>query len=222
MPLDPSSTALDIPIIAFVSNKGGVTKTTTAAATAVQLAKAGFRVRVADLDAGQDTLTDWHRDRVRLGIEPTLSVQLYRTPADALRDARDYDILILDGPAKASTSTLAIAKAATLVVHPVQPSLADMRPAVKTFNELVNRDIPRERLRFLLARVDTDAEGETARAYLNESGFGVIDGWIPNRPAYRQAQDGGRAITEASYVGLRETAKKVIRGLVKEATKAYE
>jgi hypothetical protein len=43
-----------------------------------------------------------------------------------------------------------------------------------------------------------------------------------NRPAYRQAQDGGRAITEASYVGLRETAKKVIRGLVKEATKAYE
>ena len=113
MPLDPSSTALDIPIIAFVSNKGGVTKTTTAAATAVQLAKAGFRVRVADLDAGQDTLTDWHRDRVRLGIEPTLSVQLYRTPADALRDARDYDILILDGPAKASTSTLAISGAST-------------------------------------------------------------------------------------------------------------
>ena len=68
----------------------------------------------------------------------------------------------------------------------------------------------------------TDAEGEAARAYLTESGFGVVNGWIPNRPAYRQAQDGGRAITEASYVGLRETAKKVIRELVKEATKAYE
>jgi chromosome partitioning protein len=54
-----------------------------------------------------------------------------------------------------------------------------------------------------------------------ESGYGVIAGWIPNRPAYRQAQDDGRAITEASYVGLRETAKKVIRDLVEEATKAY-
>jgi chromosome partitioning protein len=211
----------DIPVIAFVSNKGGVTKTTTAAAAAVELAKAGFAVRVADLDAGQDTLTDWHRDRVRRGLEPALSVQLYRSPADALRDTANYDILILDGPAKASTSTLAIARASTLVVHPVQPSLADMRPAVKTFNELVARDIPRDRLRFLIARVDTDAEADAARSYLTEAGYGVITGWVPNRPAYRQAQDDGRAITEASYVGLRETAKKVIRALIEEATRVY-
>ncbi|WP_310707558.1 nucleotide-binding protein, partial [Burkholderia multivorans] len=50
-------------IVAFVSQKGGVGKSTLARALAREAAAGGLRVKVADLDTQQGTAVDWHRLR---------------------------------------------------------------------------------------------------------------------------------------------------------------
>ena len=47
-------------IIAFVSQKGGVGKSTLARALAREAAAAGLKTKIADLDTQQGTSVDWH------------------------------------------------------------------------------------------------------------------------------------------------------------------
>src|ERR1700759_4434387 len=92
-------------VIAFVSQKGGVGKSTLARALAREAAASGLMVKVADLDPDQATIVDWHKVRTQRAVEPQLSVELFRTPAQALAAAARHDLLVIDGPAKASLST---------------------------------------------------------------------------------------------------------------------
>lgn len=89
-------------VVAFVSQKGGVGKSTLARALAREAAAGGLRVKVADLDTQQGTSVDWHRQRLQAGIEPAVSVEAFATAAQALAVADGYDILIIDGPARTS------------------------------------------------------------------------------------------------------------------------
>ena len=91
-------------IIAFVSQKGGVGKSTLARALAREATVSGLRVKIADLDTQQGTSVDWHRTRLNANIDPVVSVEAYRTAAQALRQAAHYDLLVIDGPARASAS----------------------------------------------------------------------------------------------------------------------
>ena len=72
-------------VVAFVSQKGGVGKSTLARALAREGAKAGLRVKLADLDTQQGTSVDWHRTRLAAGIEPVISAEAY---ADLEREWR--------------------------------------------------------------------------------------------------------------------------------------
>ena len=68
-------------IVAFVSQKGGVGKSTLSRALAREVAIGGLRVKIADLDTQQGTSVDWHRLRLSQGIEPTVSVEAFSTAA---------------------------------------------------------------------------------------------------------------------------------------------
>jgi hypothetical protein len=57
------------------------------------------------------------------------------------------DLLVIDGPARASAGTLELARQSDLVVQPSGCGLDDLRPAVLLFHELLAAGIPRERLR---------------------------------------------------------------------------
>lgn len=201
-------------VIAFVSQKGGVGKSTLARALGREAAAGGLRVKVADLDTQQGTTVDWNRARLDAGIEPSISVESFKTASQALAVADHFDILILDGPARTSQATLDIAKAASLVVQPTGASLDDLRPAVREFHALVKAGIPRERLAFALNRIGTDAEEADARAYLAEAGYSVLSGCLVERPAYRKAQNGGYAVTETRYAALNSRADALIQSLI--------
>jgi chromosome partitioning protein len=71
-------------VVAFVSQKGGVGKSTLARALAREAAAGGLRVKVADLDIQQGTLVNWQRRRLATGQEPTVSVESFRSAASAL------------------------------------------------------------------------------------------------------------------------------------------
>lgn len=205
-------------VIAFVSQKGGVGKSTLARALAREAAAGGLRVKVADLDTQQGTSVDWHRQRLQAGIEPAVSVEAFATAAQALAVADGYDILIIDGPARTSQATTEIAKAANLVVQPSGASLDDLRPAVREFHALVKAGIPNARLIFALNRIGTITEEADARAYLEEAGYSVLAGCLLERPAYRQAQNAGHAITETRFSSLRIQADELIQSLIDKAT----
>ena len=205
-------------VVAFVSQKGGVGKSTLSRALAREAAAGGLRVKVADLDTQQGTSVDWHRQRLNASIEPVVSVEAFATAAQALGVANGFDILILDGPARTSQATLEIARAANMVVQPTGASLDDLRPAVREFHALVKAGLPPARLAFALNRIGTPAEEAETRAYLVEAGYAVLDGCLLERPAYRQAQNAGHAITETRYVALNERADALIQSLIDRVT----
>lgn len=205
-------------VVAFVSQKGGVGKSTLSRALAREAAAGGLRVKVADLDTQQGTSVDWHRQRLSASIEPVVSVEAFATAAQALGVANGFDILILDGPARTSQATLEIARAANLVVQPTGASLDDLRPAVREFHALVKAGVPSARLAFALNRIGTPTEEAETRAYLVEAGYAVLDGCLLERPAYRQAQNAGHAITETRYAALNERADTLIQSLIDRVT----
>ena len=55
-------------IISFISQKGGVGKSTLTRALAREAAAGEMSVKVADLDTDQATVVDWHR--LRLLVQP--------------------------------------------------------------------------------------------------------------------------------------------------------
>ena len=205
-------------IVAFVSQKGGVGKSTLARALAREAAAGGLRVKVADLDTQQGTSVDWHRLRLSHGIEPVVSVEAFATAAQALAAAENFDLLIIDGPARTSQATLEIAWAADLVVQPSGASRDDLIPAVREFHALIKAGVPHERLAFALNRIGTPAEEASARLYLEQAGYNVLDGCLRDRPAYRQAQNSGKAITETHYTQLNEQADTLIQSLIDRIT----
>jgi chromosome partitioning protein len=201
-------------VIAFVSQKGGVGKSTLARGLAREAAKSGLAVKIADLDTQQGTSVEWHRRRLNEGVEPVVSVEGYKTAEQALSQAVHYDLLIIDAPARASEGTQKIAERAQLVVQPTNPALDDLGPAVRLFHELIKEGIPKSRLVFALNHVLTETEEVAAREYIREAGYAVLQGYIPSKTSYRDAQNHGRAITETRYGALNEKADSLIQALI--------
>lgn len=201
-------------IIAFVSQKGGVGKSTLARALGREAAKSGLEVKIADLDTQQGTAVDWYRMRLDTNIKPVVPVELFRTAQQALAVANRYDLLIIDGPARTSKGTLEIAMVANLVVQPTGASLDDLRPAVREFHALIKAGVPKDKLIFALNHIGTEAEAAEAREYIIEGGYVVLSGYLPERPGYRKAQNMGYAITETRFSGLNEKADALVQTLI--------
>ena len=201
-------------IIGFISQKGGVGKSTLARGLSREAAQNGLSVKLADLDTQQGTSVDWYRRRLNNGVEPVFSVESFKTAAQAIKLADEFDLLLLDGPARASSATLEIAKAASLVVQPSGASVDDLRPAILTFHELVKAGIPLTRLAFALCRIGTDAEEAEARSYIDQAGYSTLEGSLPERPSYRQASNAGLSITETRYPHLNQRADKLMQSMV--------
>jgi chromosome partitioning protein len=200
--------------IAFVSQKGGVGKSALARSLAVEASRAGISVKIADLDTQQKTAVDWNGRRLEAGIEPVVEVQMFGTAAQAIQAASDFDLLIIDGPARFSKATAEIAKAADLVVQPTGGTLDDMLPGVREFHALLKAGVPAKRLAFALTKVPSDVIEREAREYLEAAGYAVLGGSLLFKAAYGKALDVGRAVTETSYVTLNDQALTLINALV--------
>ena len=118
--------------IAIVGQKGGTGKTTLAENLAVAAAKARHTVAVIDLDP-QTTATNWH-DRREAETPTVVSCQVARLRF-VLEEARKngVEMVFLDGPAKNAEAMLEAAKAAHIVLVPIQPVINDIEtlPAIR-------------------------------------------------------------------------------------------
>ena len=199
-------------IVGFVSQKGGTGKSTLARALGAVVAHAGLKVRIADLDAQQQTVLEWDKTRQQNSLEP-IEVEAFDNAADALESAAKDELLIIDAPAHTNRGTLDIAQSAAIVVQPSGASLDDLRPAVLLFHELVQAGIPRNRLVIALCRILSQAEEDMARAYITKAGYDVLPGCIPERTAYREAHNRGQAVTETKHKALNARVDELMEGL---------
>ena len=198
-------------IIAFVSQKGGVGKSTLSRALAREAAHNGLKVKIADLDTQQGTSIDWHRTCLQAGIKPVVAAEAF-TAAQALKTAEHYDLLIIDGPARTSSGTLDIAKVANLVVQPTGASRMICCPPCANSTRSSRPAFPR--LKWCSRSITSGRRRKRpeARAYIAEAGYAVLDGgW---RAAYRKAQNTGHAVTETSFRNLNTKADALIQALI--------
>ena len=200
-------------VVSFISQKGGVGKSTLARAL-LAVAAHGLKVRLADLDPRQASVVAWERTRERNAVLPPCEVVPYATLQDALAASADVDLLIIDAPGSTSRTTADIVRHSHLVVQPTGASADDLQPTVLTFHELVKAGLPRGRLVAAICRVLSAGEAGVVRAYMKDAGYEVLPGAIFERTAYRQAQNRGQAITETSVAALNKQADALIEALL--------
>ncbi|MCE8169283.1 MAG: ParA family protein [Candidatus Moeniiplasma glomeromycotorum] len=204
-----------VKIIAFISQKGGVGKSTLARALAVEATKRGLKVLLADCDPQQKTSFEWTQWRKENNITPSITSQIFNSVKEIWPLTKNYDLIIIDAPARTSQATQEIAQQANLLVQPVGASRDDLLPAIREFNALKAQGIKKDKLCFVLNHLSTPAEVSATQAYLRESGYPFIRIFLYERASYRQAQNEGKSITESNFPSLKEQAQALINELLK-------
>ena len=202
-------------VISFISQKGGVGKSTLARALAAVAGHAGVKLLLADLDPQQNTVLRWQRIRVQNPKAPPIRVEGFKKVDAALDAGVESDLIIIDTPGNVTASTLEAVQKSHLVVQPTGPGLDDLDPAVLLFHELTNAGIPRSRLVLALCRTQNRKEEDEARAYLVGAGYAVLEASIPEKASYRTAQNNGLGLTETKERALNERADRLVAELLK-------
>lgn len=199
-------------IVSFISQKGGVGKSTLARLLGVEMARAGWRVLIADLDANQGTATEWKVRRDREELEPDVDVMKLRSVERAVKEAARYDLGILDGPAHAERGGVTMARASELVILPAGYSLDDLEPVVKLAYELEGAGVDMSKIRVALGRVRGSAkEGRGVRTYLQRAGLATFSAELRELATIRQAHMTGRCASETSHPKINDEARTVAR-----------
>jgi chromosome partitioning protein len=120
-----------VKIIAFISQKGGVGKTTLAIHLAVAFAADGLNVAVLDLDP-QASAAEWKdfREQEMPGVIAIPSSRLPKVLKEL--EGTGANIVILDTAPHSEGTALDAARAADLILVPCQPSIMDLRAMRKT------------------------------------------------------------------------------------------
>lgn len=202
-------------IISLISQKGGVGKSTLARLLAVEIAKANWRVKIADLDPAQGTATKWKARRDVSGLQPDVAVEKFRTVERAIRDAEHFDLMILDGPAHAEKGGRVMAQASDLIVIPTGYSLDDMEPQIEAAYELEDAGIVSEKILFVFCRAKgSDAEDMAARNYLRKARLTALNSVLPELASIRQGHAEGRAASEVPFPKVQQKAVDVAQQVV--------
>lgn len=209
-------------VVSFVSQKGGVGKSTLARALAAVAGHAGVRLLLADLDPQQRTVSKWQKLRAQNALAPAIEVAGFRTIDEAIAAGAKRDLIIIDTPGSVTRVTLDIVRKSHLVVQPTGPGLDDLEPAVLLFHELSAAGIPRERLVMVLCRTATKREEDDARRYIADTGYDLLRSSIPERAVYRAAQNRGLGLTETHERALNQRADEVLSELLKRVGAAIE
>lgn len=192
-------------VVACLSQKGGVGKSTLTRLIATAYATHHYRVKIADLNLKQKTSVDWAAVRLTNGIEPEVGAEPFARVKTALE--QDYDLIVFDGKPDSEGETLEAAKAAHAIIIPTGPSVDDLKPQIQLAAEMIARGIERKRILFVINKTTDSAQNiQFAKDNIQAAGFQVATHDIPMKTGYQLAQNIGRSISETNYLKLNEKA----------------
>ena len=181
-------------ILAVLGQKGGNAKTTTALGVAVAATAAGKTVVVIDLDP-QPSAANWGDRR------GTDSPAVIACPAARLRPVLEgagkqgVDLVIIDTPGKSADASIEAAKAADMVLLPIQPHLGDIETLRNVKDILTLAGNPPAAVVVSRARLQGRRHIETAEA-VKAMGFDVCPVVLFDRAAHYDAGMVGKTATE--------------------------
>lgn len=197
-------------IIAFISQKGGVGKSTLAQSLVISAQHAGYSVFLADCDAQQQTSYDWARLRQKNKLTPIES-RVFNTVEECLNSVHQYkyDLLVIDGPARISVGTLKLALKADLLVQPTSSSAFDLFPVLREYKSLRERGISREKLLVVANRILGPNDYEIIYNSCANAGFDCLSAFLPERSSYKQNSSEGLSLVENVFTSLRNKAQEL-------------
>src|SRR5688572_12587596 len=205
--------------IGIVSQKGGVGKSTLCRLIACEYAKAGWSVKIADLDVAQGTCYDWQSRRMSNKVTPDVPVERFSSISQALKFSHVYDLLVFDGKPYATSQTLEIANTANSLILPTGLALDDLRPSVLLAGELENKGVDTQKLAFAFCRIgESEGELQDARQYITDAGYSILAGTMPEKTGYRRASDQGRSPTETRFPSLNKKADLLAQSIIDKVT----
>jgi len=208
-------------IIAFLSPKGGVGRTTLALQVAGELSRTAERVTVIDADP-QESALDWALARTRSECPRRFAVigLARETLQLEVPDiARANDHVVIDGPPRITKLTRSAINAADLVVIPVQPSPLDLWANHEIVRMVKEAQAFRPRLTavFLANRVIVGTIISRALTEsLSRSGIAKLKAQVSQRVMFAECSASGRLASELEAHGR---AAEEIRELTNEIRK---
>ena len=173
-------------VIAVVSSKGGVAKTTTSAIMASILTEHGRTAALVDLDP-QGSLSLWRSmaedDGQGLAV-PVYGLRSTQTLADDLARI-SADVIVIDAPPQDGRMMAAAMSVADLVVVPSSPSDADLDRALLTAEVAFNR--ARSAVLLLTMAPQRDADTAEAREVLEAAEWPVLENSVRHLVAIRRS-----------------------------------
>jgi len=203
--------------VSFVSQKGGVGKSTLARLFAVGAAHRGHTALLADFDLEQLTCVEWNAMRQRAGIEPEIDARSFKSLKKLHKADDNIDFVIADTRGLADDLTKELAEESDVVFLPTGTSSDDLRPTLALARKLAKRGAE-GRIVLVLSKVGR-SETQLARAIeaIAEAGFELLDEQWPLRDGFQGDLDAGRAGREARNPHLREAAERMEAALMKRA-----
>jgi chromosome partitioning protein len=201
-------------IIGIVSQKGGVGKSTLSRLLAVEYARNEYAVKIADMDLSQGTVSEWNRTRMSRDFTPLVSVETYNSINEALKQGKNFDLIVFDGAPHATRMTLDIALQSDYVIMPTGVTLDDLRPTIRLAHEFVSKGVPAAKIGIVLSRVGaSNNEINSARRYITEGGYFVL-GTLPEKTSIGQAHDIGKAANETAFKTINDNVDELIQAIV--------
>jgi chromosome partitioning protein len=183
-------------VLSVGGQKGGTGKSTVAQGIAVEAARSGRMVLLADLDAKQATSAEWAKRRKAAGHKPAVEARL--TSQRMVWELSPLcNLLVIDAPGYADNATLELAQRSNLLVLTTGTNLIELEPTVLLMRELLERGVAKEKVAVALVRVIDREREQEARNYLKAAGIEALErslGW------YKTLNDiatDGRAVTES-------------------------
>lgn len=205
-------------IIAFVSQKGGVGKSTLAAAFAWELHSRGQRVLVVDADP-QGTVRVTGEIAAEQGQEApsivAMGQDLHR-PDQLPRLAQAFDHCIIDTPGRQGAIMRAALMVADVALVPSGQSAADAWGVLETVELVQQAQVIRPQLAGALVitrKAPRTKLGQSAREVLEEVGFPVLQAEGTFRVAWQESLAAGQGVT---VYAPRDKAAEEARAILEE------
>lgn len=185
-------------VISILNQKGGVGKTTLAVHLATALSRKGRKVLLLDADP-QGSALDWAAARQGEPAFPVVGLPKASIHKELSTLAKDYDLVLIDGPPRVYDVARSAIMASDLVVIPVQPSPYDVWAAKEIIDLLHEATIFKPGLQkaFVINRkIVNTAIGRDVTEALSSYPIPVLEAAVCQRVVFAESATKGLTVYE--------------------------